>query len=211
MIRPKVQPRPGRRFRALLVHPEFTSESFWNYRATCKLAGARYAAIPLGLLTVAALLPRTWDFRVVDCNVRRLDDRDLRWADLVFVGGMISQQLEILKVIERARIGYLVMNGLGVVFLVVALGDLVSELDIGVVSAINVVLALFANVLLLSLIATDVLLVGLDRARSVRHDPQAAEFRAAYEAELSDFVSSRRRTVAPGGGDIGRRPEGGSP
>jgi radical SAM superfamily enzyme YgiQ (UPF0313 family) len=103
MIRPKVLPRPGRRFRALLVHPEFTSESFWNYRETCKLAGARYAAIPLGLLTVAALLPQDWDFRLVDCNVRSLDDRDLRWADLVFVGGMISQQLEILKVVERAH------------------------------------------------------------------------------------------------------------
>jgi hypothetical protein len=89
--------------RCLLVYPEFTSESFWNYRATCELVGARYPAAPLGLITVAAMLPPTWELRLVDCNVDTLADADLDWADLVFTGGMIPQQRSSLAMIERCR------------------------------------------------------------------------------------------------------------
>jgi radical SAM superfamily enzyme YgiQ (UPF0313 family) len=78
--------------RCLLVFPEFTAASFWNYRAACELMGARYPAAPLGLITVAALLPDSWNCRLVDCNVEQLRDEDIDWADVVFVGGMIAQQ-----------------------------------------------------------------------------------------------------------------------
>jgi radical SAM superfamily enzyme YgiQ (UPF0313 family) len=90
--------------RCLLVYPEFTSASFWNYRATCDLVGARYPAAPLGLITVAALLPDTWQCRLVDCNVDTLTDGDLAWADVVFTGGMIAQQGSSLAMIERCRV-----------------------------------------------------------------------------------------------------------
>ncbi|MCB9883692.1 MAG: B12-binding domain-containing radical SAM protein [Planctomycetes bacterium] len=89
--------------RCLLIHPEFTSQSFWNYRATCEAAGAKYPAAPLGLITVAAMLPDTWTCRLVDCNVEPLSDDDLAWADLVLTGGMIAQQRSTLALIERAR------------------------------------------------------------------------------------------------------------
>ena len=59
--------------RCLFIYPEFRSQSFWNYRATCELVGARYPATPLGLITVAALLPSSWEVRLVDCNVEKLD------------------------------------------------------------------------------------------------------------------------------------------
>jgi len=85
--------------RCLFVHPEFVSRSFWNYRATCELVGARYPAAPLGLITVAAMLPTDWQCRLVDCNVEQLTDADIAWAELVFVGGMIAQQTETLRVI----------------------------------------------------------------------------------------------------------------
>ena len=61
--------------RALLVHPEFRSASFWNYRDTCELMGAEYPAAPLGLFTVAALLPADWEVRLVDRNVEQLRTR----------------------------------------------------------------------------------------------------------------------------------------
>jgi len=93
----------GAPVRCLLVYPEFTSESFWNYRATCDLVGARYPAAPLGLITVAALLPATWQCRLVDCNVETLTDADLSWADVVLTGGMIAQQGSSLALIERCR------------------------------------------------------------------------------------------------------------
>ncbi len=89
--------------RCLLVYPEFTAPSFWNYRATCELKGARYPATPLGLITVAALLPASWDCRLVDCNVEQLSDADIDWADLVFTGGMIAQQRSSLALIDRLK------------------------------------------------------------------------------------------------------------
>ena len=66
--------------RALLVHPEFRSASFWNYRDTCQLMDASYPAAPLGLCTVAAMLPSEWELRLVDRNVEPLTDEALDWA-----------------------------------------------------------------------------------------------------------------------------------
>ncbi len=89
--------------KALLLHPEFSPHGFWNYKEVCRLLGARYPASPLGLVTMAALLPAEWEVRLVDLNARRLDDGVLDWADLVFVGGMLSQQAETLGLIRRAH------------------------------------------------------------------------------------------------------------
>jgi len=89
--------------RCLLVYPEFTLRSFWNFKATCELAGAKYPATPLGLITVAAMLPKDWEVRLLDCNVEPLTDDDLAWADLVFTGGMLPQQASALRIIDRAQ------------------------------------------------------------------------------------------------------------
>jgi radical SAM superfamily enzyme YgiQ (UPF0313 family) len=85
------------------VFPRFAGTSFWNYRATCQLMGARYPAAPLGLVTVAALLPRTWELRLVDCNARDLAEDDLAWADVVLTGGMLPQRRDTLRLIDRAH------------------------------------------------------------------------------------------------------------
>jgi radical SAM superfamily enzyme YgiQ (UPF0313 family) len=89
--------------RCLFVYPEFRSQSFWNYRATCELVGAKYPAAPLGLITVAAMLPREWQVRLVDCNVETLADVDIEWADIVFTGGMIAQQVATVELIDRLK------------------------------------------------------------------------------------------------------------
>ena len=89
--------------RALLVYPEFSPYGFWNYRDVCNLVGAKYPAAPLGLITVAALLPQTWEIRLVDMNTGPLRDADIDWADLVFVGGMLPQQVHFLKLIDRVH------------------------------------------------------------------------------------------------------------
>jgi len=89
--------------RALLVHPEFRSPSFWNYSETCKLVGGRYPAAPLGLCTVAALLPSDWEIRLVDRNVDDWDDSVLDWADLVLIGGMMPQQRDAVELVQKAR------------------------------------------------------------------------------------------------------------
>ena len=82
----------GGSMKCLLVYPRFTSTSFWNYLPVCDLVGAKYPAAPLGLCTVAAMLPQEWELRLVDCNTQDLKDEDLQWADIVFSGGMIAQQ-----------------------------------------------------------------------------------------------------------------------
>ncbi|WP_421994028.1 B12-binding domain-containing radical SAM protein [Reyranella sp.] len=87
----------------LLVSPQFPMATFWNNKAICMVGGARHSAIPLGLLTVAALLPADWTCRLVDRNVAALTDADLDWADLVMTGGMIVQRADCLDVIDRAQ------------------------------------------------------------------------------------------------------------
>ena len=69
---------------ALLIYPEFP-ETFWSFKHALKFVGKRAAQPPLGLMTVAALLPHAWKKRLVDTNVERLRDRDLDWADVVYV------------------------------------------------------------------------------------------------------------------------------
>jgi len=83
-----------------LIYPKFAGGSFWNYRDTCELIGAKYPAPPLGLITVAAMLPETWDVRLVDRNVEELEDDDLAWADMVMTGGMLPQQVDTLEIIR---------------------------------------------------------------------------------------------------------------
>jgi radical SAM superfamily enzyme YgiQ (UPF0313 family) len=86
--------------RVLLVYPKFVPNSFWNYAEPCKLIGARYPAAPLGLITVAALLPQTWEFKLVNSNTDDLDTADIDWADMVMTGGMQNQQPDCLRLID---------------------------------------------------------------------------------------------------------------
>ncbi len=86
----------------LMVYPEFP-DTFWSFKHALPFQGKRSAYPPLGLLTVAALLPPAWEKRVVDLNVRPLKDRDLDWADVVFLSGMMVQGPSMRKVIRRAK------------------------------------------------------------------------------------------------------------
>src|SRR5579864_8155792 len=82
----------------LLVAPRFSGQSFWNFEAACEVYGARFPAPPLGLITVAALLPASWQCRLVNRNTEELKEADLDWADLVMTGGMLPQQIDALRV-----------------------------------------------------------------------------------------------------------------
>jgi len=87
----------------LLVHPEFSKNSSLNYQEVCKIAGTKYPVPPLGLMTVAALLPANWNFRLLDLNTTSLKEKHFEWADLVCTGGMLSQQPGILSLIRKAH------------------------------------------------------------------------------------------------------------
>jgi radical SAM superfamily enzyme YgiQ (UPF0313 family) len=86
----------------LLVYPEFP-DTFWSFRHALKFIRKRAGAPPLGLLTVAAMLPEEWETRLVDTNVGRLRDEDLEWADYVFLSAMVVQRAAARDVIDRCK------------------------------------------------------------------------------------------------------------
>jgi radical SAM superfamily enzyme YgiQ (UPF0313 family) len=86
----------------LLIYPEFP-DTFWSFKHALKLAHKRASSPPLGLLTVAALLPPEWGKRLVDLNVTKLTNRDLAWADAVFVSAMLVQREAARDIIARCR------------------------------------------------------------------------------------------------------------
>ncbi len=97
--------------RVLLVSPQ-TPDTFWSFKHVLRFVSKKAAFPPLGLLTVAAMLPRDWDLRVVDLNVERLKDSDLRAADFVMISAMIVHQDSVRSVVARcAALGKPVIAG----------------------------------------------------------------------------------------------------
>ncbi len=86
----------------LLVCPEYP-DSFWSFKHALRFISKKAGQPPLGLLTVASLLPPDWQKRLVDLNIRALTDEDLGWADYVFLGGMSVQADSAREVIARCN------------------------------------------------------------------------------------------------------------
>ncbi len=86
----------------LLVYPEFP-DTFWSFKHALKFVHKKAGAPPLGLLTVAAMLPVEWKKRLVDLNVIDLTQEDLAWADYVFISAMIVQRESARAVIARCK------------------------------------------------------------------------------------------------------------
>jgi radical SAM superfamily enzyme YgiQ (UPF0313 family) len=88
--------------RVLLLYPEFP-DTFWSFKHALRFVRKSASSPPLGLATVAALLPSTWDKRLIDLNVAKLRDRDLAWADLVMISAMIVQRESARELIQRCK------------------------------------------------------------------------------------------------------------
>ena len=86
----------------LLVYPEFP-DTFWSFKHALSFIRKKASTPPLGLLTVAAMLPGDWNKRLVDANVRSLTDNDLAWADYVFLSAMEIQRSSSRQVIDRCK------------------------------------------------------------------------------------------------------------
>jgi radical SAM superfamily enzyme YgiQ (UPF0313 family) len=88
--------------RALLVCPEFPFP-FWSFKKSCRLRGNKTVNPPLGLITVAALLPAEWEMRLADLNTRSLTEEDWQWADLVLISAMYIQREGLLALVREAK------------------------------------------------------------------------------------------------------------
>jgi len=86
----------------LLVYPKYP-DTFWSFTHALKFISKKAAFPPLGLLTVAAMLPSEWEKKLVDMNVDKLDNSDIQWADYVFISAMVVQQESARDVIARCK------------------------------------------------------------------------------------------------------------
>ncbi len=86
----------------LLIYPEFP-DTFWSFRHALKFIRKKASSPPLGLLTVAAMLPPEWTKRLIDVNVTKLAKEDLAWADCAFISGMVVQRESARQIITRCR------------------------------------------------------------------------------------------------------------
>jgi len=97
-----VQPIRAIIMKILLVNPE-SPNTFWSLRNALHFISKKAMLPPLGLLTVAAMLPKEWEKRLVDMVTKKLRDRDIRWADYVFITGMFIQRHSARQVIDRCK------------------------------------------------------------------------------------------------------------
>ena len=88
--------------KALLLYPLFP-KSFWSFEKAISLAGNRAFLPPLGLITVAAILPQEWEFKLVDRNIGDITEQDWDWADVVILSGMIVQKPDLIAQIKEAK------------------------------------------------------------------------------------------------------------
>jgi len=86
----------------LLVYPRYP-DTFWSFRHALKFIFKKATFPPLGLLTVAAMLPEEWEKKLVDLNIANLSDKDIKWADYVFISAMVAQDASAREVVDRCK------------------------------------------------------------------------------------------------------------
>jgi len=86
----------------LLVYPRYP-DTFWSFKHALKFTPRKALNPPLGAVTVAAMLPKEWEKKVIDMNVTRLTDKDIKWADYVFISAMIVQKESAREVVDRCK------------------------------------------------------------------------------------------------------------
>ncbi|HUJ19633.1 MAG TPA: DUF4070 domain-containing protein [Nitrospirota bacterium] len=160
----------------LLVYPKYPT-TFWSFKYALKFISKKASLPPLGLLTVAAMLPAEWEQRLVDLNVKHLTDADLRWADYVLVSAMSIQKESALSVIARCKaLGVRVIAG-GPLF--TANPEDFDGVDHLVLNEAEITLPLFLEDL------------GNDKAKRIYTSPQWANL-AATPAPRVDLLNMRK-------------------
>jgi radical SAM superfamily enzyme YgiQ (UPF0313 family) len=124
----------------LLVYPQFP-DTFWSYKYALRFISKKASSPPLGLLTVAAMLPGEWEKRLIDTQVTPLQERDIEWADYVFISAMSIQQQSARQVIARCKAKGVKTVGGGPLF--TAMPDAFPDVDYLVLNEAEITLPLF--------------------------------------------------------------------
>ncbi|MCK7517180.1 MAG: cobalamin B12-binding domain-containing protein [Ignavibacteriales bacterium] len=97
--------------KVLLIYPE-TPSTFWSFKEALKFVSKKSAEPPLGLITVAAMLPKDWSKKLIDLNVSKLNDKDILWADYVFISAMNVHLKSFREIVRRCnKLGVKVVAG----------------------------------------------------------------------------------------------------
>jgi len=86
----------------LMIYPEFP-DTFWSFKHALKFVSKKASFPPLGLLTVASMLPKEWNKKLIDMNANSLTDADILWADYVFISAMSVQSESVNYAIEKCK------------------------------------------------------------------------------------------------------------
>ncbi len=94
--------KDGSVLKILLISPKY-EDTFWNLKKVLRILGKRAAYPPLGLLTVAGLLPENWERKLIDLNCEKLSDKNIEWADFVFISAIVGQKSSTKQVIDTVH------------------------------------------------------------------------------------------------------------
>ena len=86
----------------LLVYPMYP-DTFWSFRHALRFVSKKASFPPLGLLTVASILPEDWNKKLIDMNATKLEDKDILWADYIFISAMSVQRESVDEIIGRCK------------------------------------------------------------------------------------------------------------
>ncbi len=86
----------------LLVYPQYP-DTYWSFKHALKFVSKKSANIPLGIITVASLLPDDWNKKLTDLNTAKLKDKDILWADFVFISAISVQSASVKQIIMRCK------------------------------------------------------------------------------------------------------------
>ncbi|MBN1118585.1 MAG: DUF4070 domain-containing protein [Bacteroidales bacterium] len=88
--------------KVLFIYPRYP-DTYWSFKHALKFISKKAAVPPLGLITVSAMLPKSWQKKLLDLNIEVLDDSDLEWADLIFISSMYVQKESVNEILKRSK------------------------------------------------------------------------------------------------------------
>ena len=86
----------------LMIYPKYPN-TYWSFKHALKFISKKAAVPPLGLITVSAMLPENWQKKLVDMNIEKPEDKDLEWADYIFLSGMYVQKDSVNEILDRCQ------------------------------------------------------------------------------------------------------------
>ena len=149
--------------KVLLVYPQHP-DTFWSYKYALKFISKKASSPPLGLLTVAAMLPEDWEKRLVDTQTAALEEADIEWADYVFISAMSIQETSARQVVARCKAKGVKTVGGGPLF--TSMPDAFPDVDYLVLDEAEITLPLFLKDLAQGRAAAHLSFRGLGRHRA---------------------------------------------